>query len=65
MPNPLYNQFENQGGMGNIAQQFANFKKGFTGNAEAEVRRMLNSGEMSQAQFNQLHSIARQMGLIK
>lgn len=64
MPNPLFNQFNNNANTGNIQnfiQQVRNFKSTFTGNPREEVQRLLNSGQMSQAQFNQYSQIAQQV----
>lgn len=68
MPNPLFQSLGggrapamNDGGFGSMMQQFAQFRQSFQGDARAEVQRLLNSGEMSQAQYNQLVSIAGQI----
>ena len=37
------------------------FRKSFTGNPKDEVQRLLNSGQMSQQQFNQFSQIAQQV----
>ena len=60
MPNPLYNKMNNNP-MANIAQQAMEFKKQFTGNPKDEVQKLLNSGQMSQQQFNELSQIAQQV----
>lgn len=53
-----------QGGeIGSFITQFQQFRNNFRGNARAEVQRLLNSGEMTQEQFNQLHSMAQQLNL--
>lgn len=49
------------GNMQNLLNQFNQFKSNFQGNPEQQVRSLLNSGRMSQAQFNQLQKMARQM----
>ena len=38
-----------------------NFKKQFNGNPRDEVQKLLDSGQMSQAQFNHLMPIAQQI----
>lgn len=43
-----------------MAQEFKRFKAGFNGDPQQEVQRLLNSGKMTQQQFNQLYGIARQ-----
>ena len=45
----------------NIMSQFQQFCNNFRGDARAEVQRLLNSGEMTQQQFNQLHAMAQQL----
>lgn len=71
MSNPLFQTLggkvpANDGGFGQMMQQFQQFKAGFRGDARAEVQRLLNSGQMSQAQFNQLGQMANQiMGMMK
>lgn len=52
--------------MQNVMTQFQNFKSSFNGNPQQQVQNLLNSGKMSQAQFNQLQQwasmIERMMG---
>ena len=62
MSNPLFNTFGNNNQLGNLIQQAQEFKKQFTNiNPRAEVERLLNSGEMSQQQFNEYSQIAQQV----
>ena len=64
MANPLYNMFGGNAPMNPIAQLVKDakaFKKSFTGNPKDEVQRLLNSGQMSQQQFNQFSQIAQQV----
>lgn len=62
MANPLYNNFGNQQNpMANLIRQAREFKKQFTGSPRDEVQRLLNSGRMSQQQFNQFSQIAQQV----
>ena len=60
MANPLFDSFGN-----NPFQQIINeakkFKETFSGNPREEVQRLLNSGEMTQEQFNQYSQIAQQV----
>ena len=44
-----------------IAQQAKEFRKQFAGNPRQEVERLLASGQMSQAQFNEFSKIAQQV----
>jgi len=41
--------------------QFQQFRNGFSGNAQEKVQQLLNSGQMSQQQFQQLQSMANQL----
>ena len=62
--NPLFQIFgQNQnGGMfsPSVIQQFNNFRSAFTGDPQQQVQNLLNSGQMSQEQFTQLSSMARE-----
>ena len=63
MNNSLFNDFNptpmNQ--MGNFINQFNQFRQTFMGNPEAQVKQMLQNGQMSQAQFEQLAKTANQL----
>lgn len=62
MANPLYNPINNQQNpFAQIIRQAKDFRKQFTGNPRDEVQRLLNSGQMSQQQFNQFSQIAQQI----
>ena len=62
MANPLYNNFGNNNQFGDLIKQAQEFKKQFTNiNPRAEVERLLQSGAMSQSQFNQYSQIAQQV----
>ena len=62
MSNPLFNAFGNSNQFGKLIQQAQEFKKQFSNiNPRAEVERLLNSGEMSQQQFNEYLQIAQQV----
>lgn len=60
MPNPLFNQFNNDP-YASMMKQFNEFKQTFKGNPRDEVQRLLNSGQMSQEQYNNLQSMAQQL----
>jgi hypothetical protein len=62
MPNPLFNTMGNQPNpMADIIRQARNFRKQFTGNPRQEVERLLQTGRMSQQQFNQFSQMAQQI----
>ena len=62
--NPLFNLFGqnyNQNGNFplNLVQQFNQFRSTFQGDPKQQVQNLLNSGQMTQEQFTQLSSMAR------
>lgn len=59
--NPLYQQMTNNSvNSNNIIEQFNKFKQNFTGNPQQQVQQLLNSGKVTQAQYNQAVQIAQQ-----
>ena len=68
MANPFFNRFSNNGGTPsgpignamNLMSKFNEFKANFQGNPQEQVQQLLNSGKMSQEQFNQLSNMAKQ-----
>lgn len=72
MPNPLFNVLGggqmpgSMGQFGQMMQQFQQFRASFQGNPKQEVEKLLQSGQMSQSQLNQLQAMAQQfMGFLK
>ena len=62
MANPLFDTFGNNNQFENLIQQAQEFKRQFANiNPRAEVERLLQSGAMSQSQFNQYSQIAQQV----
>ena len=61
MSNSIYNSIRPQNPFEQIINQAKEFRKTFNGNPKDEVQRLLNTGAMSQAQFNQLSQIAQQI----
>ena len=62
MANPLFNMMGNQSNpMADLIRQARNFKNQFNGNPRQEVERLLQTGRMSQQQFNQFSQIAQQV----
>lgn len=59
MSNPLYQQMGNHGN--NILQRFQQFQQMFRGDPRAQVQQLLNSGRVSQEQYNQAVQMAHQM----
>lgn len=72
MANPLFSRFNQNGSnfantgrgpMGNmmgLMQRFQQFRNNFQGDPREQVQQLLNSGQMSQEQFNQLSQMASQ-----
>ena len=54
MANPLYNQMMNNQNQNNsFLQRFNQFRQNFNGNPQQQIQQMLNSGKISQEQYNQ------------
>ncbi len=65
MSNPIFQAMGgNMGSMGGgpfaMIQQFIQFANGFKGNPQEEVQKLLNSGKMTQEQYNALQGQAAQ-----
>ena len=58
--NPLFNMFGNPQ-MSGILQQFRQFQQTFRGDPRQQVQQLLNSGRVSQAQYNQAVQMAQQL----
>ena len=62
MQNPIYNYMANQNNpFLQKMQEAQKLKNTFKGNPREEVQRLLNSGELSQADFNRYSQIAQQV----
>ena len=62
MSNSLFNQFGKQNNqLEQIAQQARDFRKQFSGNPRQEVEKLLQTGQLSQADFNRYSQIAQQV----
>lgn len=62
MSNPLFNAFGNNNQFGDLIKQAQDFKRQFANiNPRAEVERLLQSGAMSQQDFNRFSQIAQQV----
>lgn len=56
--NPLYNEMQNSNG--NMLQRFQQFRQNFKGDPQQQIQQLLNSGKVSQAQYNQAVQMAQQ-----
>lgn len=65
MPNYLFNQYGNPQ-TDNIVKQFNQFKNSFRGDARSQIQQMLNSGKITQQQYDQAvqkaNALARMLG---
>lgn len=68
MTNQLFNilggNSQNMGPFGsiqNLVSQLNQFRQGFQGDPKQQVQQLLNSGKMSQSQYNQLSKTATQI----
>ena len=57
--NPLYNEMQNNQ-PGNMFQRFQQFRKSFKGDPQEQIQQLLNSGRVSQQQYNQAVQMAQQ-----
>lgn len=65
MSNPLYQMFSGQpqpptNPANNLMQQFNQFRANFQGNPQQMVQNLIQSGQMTQQQFEQYSQIANQ-----
>lgn len=60
--NPLYNDMQNNhsGGANGMLQRFNQFRQNFKGNPQEQVQQLLNSGKVSQEQYNRAVQMAQQ-----
>ena len=59
--NPLYNMMNPMGNMSGLLQQFTQFRQSFRGDAKQQVQQMLNSGRITQEQYNRAVQMAQQL----
>lgn len=61
MSNPLFNMMGGNQIQNPMLQQLMQFKNNFKGDPRAQVQQMLNSGRVSQAQYDQAVQMANQI----
>jgi len=64
MSNPLYSMMgggQQMGSIGNIMQRFQQFQQMFRGDPRQQVQQLLNSGKVSQQQYNSAVQMAQQL----
>lgn len=63
MNNPLYSQLQqqNQNPMGGFMQRFQQFRQSFFGDPQKQIQNLMNTGRISQQQYNNAYQMAQQM----
>ena len=61
MSNPLFNMMGGNNMQNPMLQQLMQFKNGFKGDPRAQVQQLLNSGKVSQQQYDQAVQMANQI----
>lgn len=61
MSNPLFNMMGGNQMQNPMLQQLMQFRNNFKGDPRAQVQQMLNSGKVSQAQYDQAVQMANQI----
>ena len=63
MPNPLYQQMTQMPGnnVSGVLQRFQQFQQMFKGDPRQQVQNLLNSGKVSQQQYNEAVQMAQQL----
>lgn len=59
--NPLYNQMQQGVQNNSLVSRFQQFRQSFSGDARQQVQQLLNSGRISQQQYNQTVQAAQQI----
>jgi len=60
MSNPLFQMIGPQNPMAQMMQRFQQFQQSFRGDPRQQVQQLLNSGKVSQAQYDQAVKMAQQ-----
>lgn len=58
--NPLYNEMRTNTVPDNFMSKFQQFRQNFKGNPQEQVQQLLNSGRVSQAQYDRAVQMAQQ-----
>lgn len=59
--NPLFNEMGNNNVPNNFMSNFQQFRQNFKGNPQEQVQQLLNSGRVSQAQYDRAVQMAQQL----
>lgn len=60
MSNPLFNQMQPQNQFTQMMQRFQQFRQQFQGDPRQQVQNLLNSGKITQQQYNNAVQMAQQ-----
>lgn len=58
--NPLYSEMQSNQNPTNLIQKFQQFRQQFQGDPKQQIQQMLNSGRISQQQYNNAVQMANQ-----
>ena len=61
MSNPLFNTVVGNSPMNSLMQRFNQFRQTFQGDPKQQVQQLLNSGRVSQADYNRAYQMAQQL----
>lgn len=61
MGNPIFNQMNNGGGAGQIMQRVEQLKAQMGGDPNQHIQNLLNSGKVTQAQYNRAVQMAQNL----
>ncbi|MBQ1291587.1 MAG: hypothetical protein IIY28_09615 [Lachnospiraceae bacterium] len=61
MSNPIFSMMQNQAPMNGIMQRLQQFQRMIQGDPKQQVQQLLNSGRISQAQYNQAVNLTNQL----
>ena len=61
MPNPLYQMMGQQMPQNGLLQRFQQFQQMFRGDPRQQIQQLLNSGKVSQQQYNSAVQMAQQL----
>ena len=61
MSNPLFNQMQPQNQFTQMMQRFQQFRQQFQGDPRQQVQQLLNSGKVTQQQYNNAVQMAQQL----
>lgn len=61
MSNPIFSMMQNQAPMNGFMQRLQQFQRMLQGDPKQQVQQLLNSGKVSQAQYNQAVNLTNQL----